>query len=273
VSHAFNAASSLAGSGTDRRLHFRLAVVFHNILRRACPAVVVLVGVGVSLSATEPAVASARGRYVELSNETTRSYWAYERHAGVVFSRPRTSSRAITRLRAYTELGFPEVYLLLRRYTDTRGRIWIEIRIPRRPNGEVGWVLRGALSRFHLTRWQLVLDENKLRLSAYFRGHLRFQAPVAIGKPSTPTPVGHFWVREVFKIRQRSSGFWPYALGTSDYSTLPEWPDGGVVGIHGPYHEPQLIPGRISHGCIRLETRADAWIGHHIGVGTPLLIR
>lgn len=220
----------------------------------------------------DPAAPSAGGQNASLSNETTRSYWAYERYAAAVYPRPRITRHPIARLHALTEEGTPEVYLLLRRHTDPRGRVWVELRIPGRPNGRMGWVLRGALSRFHLTRWQLVVDEQKLRLFAYFSGHLRFQAPVAIGKPSTPTPTGHFWVREVFKISRRSSGYWPYALGTSDYSTLSEWPDGGVVAIHGPYHQPHLIPGRVSHGCIRLEVRADAWLGRHIGVGTPLLI-
>jgi hypothetical protein len=236
-------------------------------------AAVTLVCLGFGLSVCTPAPAAVRVRYVRLSNETTHSYWAYERHAGPVYSGPSTATRTIARLHPYTEEGAREVYLLLRRHTDRRGRVWIELRVPQRPDGLVGWVSRDALSRFHLTHWQLVLDEEALRLFAYRRGHLRFQAPVAIGKPSTPTPKGHFWVREVFKVRRRSSGYWPYALGTSDYSTLSRWPRGGVVGIHGPYHHPQLIPGAVSHGCIRLEDRADAWIGEHIRVGTPVLIR
>ena len=58
---------------------------------------------------------------------------------------------------------------------------------------------------------------------------------------------------------------WP-----ADYSTLTEWPRGGVVGIHGPYFEPQLIPGRITHGCIRLRVPDDQWLGQHLRFGTPL---
>ncbi len=81
---------------------------------------------------------------------------------------------------------------------------------------------------------------------------------MAVGRPSTPTPAGRFWIRERFKIADRQSGYWPYAFGTSDYSTLTDWPGGGVVGIHGPYHQPQAIPGRVSHGCIRLHTADDA---------------
>ena len=32
---------------------------------------------------------------------------------------------------------------------------------------------------------------------------------------------------------------------------LTDWPGGGVVGIHGT-NQPELIPGRPSHGCIRV---------------------
>jgi len=73
-----------------------------------------------------------------------------------------------------------------------------------------------------------------------------------VGTASTPTPPGHFWVRERFRITDPRSGYYPFAFGTSDYSTLSDWPRGGVVGIHGPYYAPAAIPGYISHGCIRL---------------------
>ena len=33
--------------------------------------------------------------------------------------------------------------------------------------------------------------------------------------------------------------------------TLTDWPGGGIVGVHGT-NTPGLIPGRISHGCVRL---------------------
>jgi lipoprotein-anchoring transpeptidase ErfK/SrfK len=100
-----------------------------------------------------------------------------------------------------------------------------------------------------------------------------WSAPVGVGKPSTPTPAGHFWIREKFANLPRSSGYWPFAFGTTDYSTLKDWEGGGVVGIHGPYGAPNsAIPGRISHGCIRLHTWDDAWLGRHLRLGTPLRV-
>ena len=64
----------------------------------------------------------------------------------------------------------------------------------------------------------------------------------------------------------------PLAFGTAAYSKLSEWPGGGVVGIHGT-NEPGLIPGRPSHGCIRVRNRAVLRLGKLMPIGTPVLIR
>jgi hypothetical protein len=207
-----------------------------------------------------------------LSNETTFTRWAYVAHASAIYQQPNPSSPIIGRLHWLTEDGFPEVYLLLRAHWNPGGREWVKLRIPARPNGQVGWVRSQDLGAFHLTHNQIVVNRQSLRMYLFQNGHQVWQAPVAVGEASTPTPPGHFWIREAFAISDPQSGYWPYAFGTSDYSTLTDWPGGGVVGIHGPIDQPQDIPGRVSHGCIRLHTSDDAWLSHHIDVGTPLLI-
>jgi hypothetical protein len=213
----------------------------------------------------------ARGDVV-LSNERTFARWAYVERSAVIHRRPTAGSRAVARLHWYTEDGRPEVYLLLRAHWDRRGHEWIKLRVPMRPNGTTGWVRRQDLTAFGLTHGLIVVDRGRLRMYLYESGRRVWSAPVAVGKPSTPTPPGHFWIREKLPIGNRSSGYWPYALGTSDYSTLTEWPKGGVVGIHGPYYDPAGIPGRISHGCIRLKSWEDGWLARHVGVGTPLRV-
>ncbi len=210
---------------------------------------------------------------VVLSNETTFTRWAYVAETGTIYRRPATNAPRVTRLHWYTEDGFPEIYLLLRAHWDAAGQEWIKLRIPMRPNGRIGWVRRQDLGALHLTHTQITVDRPRLRIYVNVDGRRVWSAPVGVGKPSTPTPSGHFWIRERFKIESPSSGYWPYAFGTSDYSTLTDWPGGGVVGIHGPYYEPYAIPGRISHGCIRLEVADDAWLAHHVGLGTPVDIR
>jgi lipoprotein-anchoring transpeptidase ErfK/SrfK len=93
-----------------------------------------------------------------------------------------------------------------------------------------------------------------------------------MGAPGTPTPTGSFWIREKFRVRGNSI-YGTRALGTSGYSdTLTDWPGGGVIGLHGT-DAPELIPGRPSHGCVRLRNRDIERLYALAPVGTPVLIR
>jgi len=53
---------------------------------------------------------------------------------------------------------------------------------------------------------------------------------------------------------------------------LSDWPGGGVIGVHGT-DEPGLIPGRVSHGCVRLRNGDVNRLRRLMGLGTPILIR
>jgi L,D-transpeptidase catalytic domain len=220
---------------------------------------------------TQPSTPQPPARVV-LSNERTVTVWAHPVEEVGIRARPLDSARTIARTRLATEDGYPEVYLLLSTLTDAHGRVWVQMRIPGRPNGRIGWVPQEALGEFQVSHWLIEIRLGQRRLTAYDKGKLRRSAPVGIGKPSSPTPPGHFWIRERFKISSRSNPYWPYAFGTSDYSTLTDWPGGGVVGIHGDFGQPQLIPGDPSHGCVRMHSRDIAWLGAHVPVGTPVHI-
>ncbi len=149
-------------------------------------------------------------------------------------------------------MGSPNVYLVLtlaERRDD--GERWLRIRIPGRPNGRTGWVLRGALGPLHAVTTQLVVDRAKLTATLLEDGRPHLRVRIGIGAAATPTPPGRFVVREKLRFRAQPL-YGSYALGTSAFApTLTEWPAGGVVGIHGT-DEPWLIPGRPSHGCVRV---------------------
>jgi lipoprotein-anchoring transpeptidase ErfK/SrfK len=129
-----------------------------------------------------------------------------------------------------------------------------------------------ALGPLYRVRTQLVVDRRRLRATLYKRGRRIWSAPVGVGKQSTPTPAGHFWIREKFKTNGSGGIYGPVAFGSSDYSVLSDWPGGGVIGIHGT-NEPSLIPGRPSHGCIRVQNPAVRILWRLMPIGTPLLIR
>jgi hypothetical protein len=217
-------------------------------------------------------VGRARRADQVLSNERTSSRWAYVNWLAWIHRAPRLGARRVARLTWYTQDGFDSVYLALRAHWDGRGQEWVEVRIPGRPNGRTGWVLRRALGAFHLTHLLVVVNRERLRMYLYRSGRRVWSAPVGVGKPGSPTPAGRYWINERFKISDPRSGYYPYAFGTTDFSTLTDWPGGGVVGIHGPYYDPQGIPGRISHGCIRLEVSDDFWLAAHVKLGTPVRV-
>jgi L,D-transpeptidase-like protein len=205
---------------------------------------------------------------VILSNETTSSTWSVADYADPIRAQPRNSSARIASLQFLTPDGFLQSYLLLREHW-TGSQLWIKLRIPGRPNGRVGWVPRGDLDAFHHTNMQVVVNRTAERLTLYRAGRAIFEAPVGVGKPSTPTPPGDFWITEAFASSDPFYG--PYAFGTSDYSTLSEWPGGGIVGLHGT-NEPSLVPGDPSHGCIRLHNSDILRLSSLLSIGTPLLV-
>ena len=123
-----------------------------------------------------------------------------------------------------------------------------------------------------MTHLQLIVNRHTLRATLFKNGKKTFQGPVGVGKASTPTPAGHFWIRERLTWKKRFGDVYgPLAFGTADYSSLSDWPGGGVVGVHGT-NEPNLVPGRPSHGCIRMHNKDIVRLGRLMQVGTPLLV-
>jgi hypothetical protein len=248
--------------------------VLSTILRTR-PAAAVSIAIATTAAAA-PAVSAVTagsalpvGRQV-LSNERTLSFWAHAVVDVPVRAAPRRGARIVARLRFLNEDGLPEIYLVLRRATFTTGATWLQVRLPMRPNGRAGWVPEGSLGPMHAVRTRLVVDRRRLRATLYRRGRPVWSSPVGIGKAGTPTPAGRFYIRD--RLTSLSPFYGPFAFATSAYSRLSDWPGGGVVGIHGTT-QPELIPGRPSHGCIRVPNAAIRRLARLMPLGTPVLIR
>jgi L,D-transpeptidase catalytic domain len=184
---------------------------------------------------------------------------------------PWRSARSFARLRRLTEDGVPEVYVALRSRVGRDGRPWIQVRVPMRPNGRRGWVPRAALGRLRIVRTHLVVDRRSLTATLRRRHRVVWRSRVGVGAPGTPTPGGSFYVRELLRPPSPDGLYGPYAFGTSAYSVLSDWPGGGVVGIHGT-NAPSLIPGRPSHGCIRVPNERIRRLARLMPIGTPVRI-
>ena len=209
---------------------------------------------------------------VRLSDERTFTRWAYAVRVVPVRESPKPDAPPVANLSLSTEDGLPEVYMLLTSWTDQAGEDWLRVRVPMRPRTGIGWVEASALSPAHLVRTLLVVDRRHLRATLHRAGRRVWRSPVGVGKASTPTPGGRFWIRERIRSEAPRGPYGPLAFGTSAYSRLSDWPGGGVIGIHGT-NQPDLIPGRPSHGCIRVPNRAIRRLARLMPIGTPLWIR
>ena len=221
-----------------------------------------------------PASASAGDRpsgSERLSDGSSFAQWGHPVRTAAITRLPSQSSRQVARIRYLTEDGFPEVYPVLRRFTDGDGRTWLRIRIPMRPNGRTGWVRAYALGSLYRVSTRLVVDRGRLRATLYRSGRRIWRSPIGVGKASTPTPAGNFWIREKFRVANPGGLYGPRAFGTGAYSRLSEWPGGGVIGIHGT-NEPSLIPGRPSNGCVRVPNAAIQRLYRLMPIGTPVQI-
>ena len=206
-----------------------------------------------------------------LSNERTLTRWANAAAKGAIRREPNGSSKTIENLHFRTEDGPLEVYLVLRSHFDAdQQKMWVQVRIPGRPNGRKGWVRRDDLGPLHLVTTRLIIDRNRLTATLFKKNRRIWSSRVGVGKASTPTPKGKFWIRE--RLKSLGGAYGPWAFGTSAYSALSDWPGGGVVGIHGT-NQPELIPGRPSHGCVRVPNAKIIRLARIMPIGTPLLVK
>jgi hypothetical protein len=198
--------------------------------------------------------------------------WAYLLHQTVARSRPSTSARRVARLSAFTSDDTVNLVLLVARTTDAKGRVWYRVRLPILPNNSTGWVLAEELTTTRAVSTYLVIYRKLFTATLYRKGRPVFRTRVGVGKPYWPTPAGDFYVRVVL-TGYDDPFYGPVAFGTSARSAvLTDWPGGGIVGIHGT-SIPQILPGRVSHGCIRMKNGPILRLHRLMPMGTPVAIR
>ncbi|MGB9185049.1 MAG: L,D-transpeptidase [Solirubrobacteraceae bacterium] len=106
------------------------------------------------------------------------------------------------------------------------------------------------------------------RVRVYYNGRILRSFPAVVGKPSTPTPSGTFFVEETVTMPASMPGG-PYALALSARSSVFQEFDGGPgqIAIHGRVGLGGDLGQAESHGCMRLGTAAIDWLAARIGAG------
>jgi lipoprotein-anchoring transpeptidase ErfK/SrfK len=185
-----------------------------------------------------------------------------------VRAKPSPSARVIKVMHMFRPDYRRQVILALSTQTGSDGKPWYRISVPMRPNGTMGWIPASSVG-LSPTRSQIVVHRGARTIDVYKNGRHVLHAIVAIGAPGMETPLGHYYVAARFVPDDPFLGV--FAVETSAYSRLTEWPGGGVVGIHGT-SMPQLLGQAVSHGCVRVSNQTAEALKRLAPLGTPIWI-
>ncbi len=186
---------------------------------------------------------------------------------------PRSDARAVMRVASTMPFsGTRSTLPVTGRRVAADGSTWLRVLLPARPNGADGWV-RASAGVLHRTPWRIEIHRGARRADVLQGGHVRATFSVVVGTPTTPTPLGTFFVTEKLHL---GSGVkeGPWALATSAYSyVLQEFAGGpGQIALHGLVGFTAPLGTSASHGCVRFSNRAISWIAARVGAGTPIQI-
>jgi lipoprotein-anchoring transpeptidase ErfK/SrfK len=164
----------------------------------------------------------------------------------------------------------PQEILAVGKQVGSNGNVWYQISVPMRPNGTYGWIPAATVS-LAPTRNEIVVNVDARTIDVYRNRKHAWHGLVAVGAPGKETPLGHYYVAARF-VPYHDPFLGVFAVETSAYSKLTEWPGGGVVGIHGT-DEPQLLGKAVSHGCVRVSNQTADALKRLAPLGTPIWIK
>lgn len=199
------------------------------------------------------------------------SHWAFVDARAAAHAKPSVDSRVVARLGTKTQDGTDELVLILSQ-RQVRGGVWFKVRLPVLPNNTTGWVKASRLSAPRTVHTWLRVNRAHERMTLMRDSRVIFRARIGVGRPESPTPAGNFYIRDKLTGFPPGTLYGPLAFGTSARSAvLTDWPKDGVIGIHGT-NEPGLLPGHVSHGCMRMRNEDIVRLAKLLPIGTPLTI-
>ncbi|HEX6712652.1 MAG TPA: L,D-transpeptidase [Thermoleophilaceae bacterium] len=200
-----------------------------------------------------------------------QSRWAFVDQRVAAHVTASAKSRVVARLSARTQDGTDELILILGEQRRADGR-WFKVRLPVLPNNTTGWVKASRLSKPRVVHTWLRVNRAREQMTLIRSGRVVFRARIGVGQAGTPTPSGNFYIRNKLVGFPPGTIYGPLAFGTSARSAvLTDWPQDGVIGIHGT-NQPELLPGHVSHGCMRLRNEDILRLAKLLPIGTPLTI-
>lgn len=154
------------------------------------------------------------------------------------------------------------------------GRIWIKVRLPRRPNDAKAWI-NSERVHIHKVSHRVVIDRSSRKLYLYKANRLLATRSVVVGKPQTPTPLGLFAIWDKYRPPYGRETR-PRVLELTAHSEVLKSFDGGEarVALHGMRGALRAPLGSArSNGCIRLSDSTVRLLNSKLPLGAPVRIR
>ena len=147
---------------------------------------------------------------------------------------------------------------------------YMKVLITARPNHTTGWVKADDVT-IAATEYRMELDLSTFHLKVFKGPDVFVETDVVIGKDSTPTPVGHYFVTEKIKNSSDTGVYGAWILPINGYSEVLDTFDNGLpqVAFHGT-NQPELVGTKASNGCVRIPNDVVTKIAETIPAGTPI---
>jgi hypothetical protein len=169
-----------------------------------------------------------------------------------------------------TQFGSPVAYFVRR---VDHG--WLGVVSPLAGNGRLGWI-PASDAKLDTVNWALDVSLAHRRLTVTHAGKVVQSYPIAIGRPSAPTPTGVFAVTDRLSTGDPAGPYGCCILALSALAphAIQDWSGGDRIAIHStPPDTYWSIGDPITHGCMHVTLPQGQWLLDHIPLGTPAIIR
>ena len=242
------------------------SVVVRGRVAQSCPAAVLLLGIVAALLYAGSALGGQEAGRVAPAYPAAGTFAI---KAVRVRAQPNPTARVIRLMHQFRrDYRRQEVFAVASR-VGSDGQPWDRISVPGRPNGRMGWVPAWSVE-LRPTVAKVEVHRRSRRIDLFWHGKRVWRAPIAVGARGMETPLGLYYATARF-VPHKDPYLTVFAVETSGYSKLTEWPGGGVFGIHGT-PEPWLLGKAVSHGCIRVSGRTARKLRRYVPLGTPIVI-
>ncbi len=234
----------------------------------ATPVVTTSVTIDPAPTTTAPAISTTEPEASESDNGLGEGSWvATATGSGVPsYSEPDATLVADWFFPSPTQFDGPRVFQVIGESDD-----FYHVMIPVQPNGSTGWIPKDTVELSEVT-FRAEIDLSDDSLTVWDGDEVIVQTAAATGKPSTPTPLGEFFVRDIIPMNSEGA-YGSYILGLSGFSEALDSFAGAepAIAIHGT-NRPDLVGDEVSNGCIRIPNNLVELLAASVPLGTPVSI-